>query len=60
VAFFAEGSDVDVLACSATISNAKFFEVVAKALDAQGYGSVEMAADAAVPLVRFQAQIVDH
>eukprot|EP00434_Breviolum_minutum_P025053 symbB.v1.2.022132.t1/scaffold1952.1/size95184/6 len=49
------GSDVDVLACSATISNAKFFEVVAKALDAQGYGSVEMAADAAVPLVRFQA-----
>ena len=54
----AKGSDVDVLACSATISHAKFFEVVAKALDSQGYGPVEMAADAAVPLIRFQVRIM--
>ena len=53
----AKGSDVDVLACSATISHAKFFEVVAKALDSQTYGP-EMAADAAVPLIRFQVRIM--
>ncbi|CAJ1378509.1 unnamed protein product [Effrenium voratum] len=48
------GSDVDVLAACAGMSSAAYFAAAAAALQATGT-AVEAAADAAVPLLRFQA-----
>lgn len=48
------GSDVDLLACSASLSQPRFFELAADALAAAG-ADVECASDATVPLLRFQA-----
>lgn len=49
-----QGSDVDLLACSASLSQPRFFARAAEALAAVG-ADVECASDATVPLIRFQA-----
>ncbi|CAK9045799.1 unnamed protein product [Durusdinium trenchii] len=49
------GSDVDVLACSSSISSTKFFDLASEALQQHGIGPVDRAMDATVPLLKFQA-----
>ena len=48
---------MDLLACSASLSQPRFFERAANALAAAG-ADVECASDATVPLLRFQARRV--
>ena len=52
-----KGSDVDLLACSASLSQPRFFARAVEALAAVGV-EVQCASDATVPLIRFQARRV--
>ncbi|CAE7022988.1 Leng9 [Symbiodinium natans] len=48
------GSDVDLLACSAELTSSQYFSLALRELEGLGV-AVEMAEDAAVPLLKFQA-----